>query len=467
MTFRRIVYHLTVLATLSGVLSSCGIRRHKYDDPIAKNTQQPDKVLFDRAINDIEHSRFEIARLTLQTMINTYDASEYLAKAKLAIADSWYREGGAHGLAQAEAEYKDFILFYPAMEEAAEAQERVCDIHYKQMEKAERDPLHAIRAEDECRQLVLQFPNSKFAPEVQQKLRDIQEVLAAHEYAAAVFYHHKGSFPAAANRFTSLVDQYPLFSQADESLWMLGDSYSHMGDHFEDRAADAYSRIVKDYPLSSHVDAAKDKLESMKKPVPQADPVAYARMKYELENRTTVKLPSRVFGVLKKNPDMSLAAKSGTPTMTGPRPTIPASVPQPSAGITGSDVTLTNVTDSKELDTRPDARQNPPAAPGAAAAAAAAAAGAPAAAAAAPGGGIVAAPAATTEAAKPGEPVAQQQPFATNHPMKPSKKKAAKKKADDQTAKPPAQPSTTPAQAPSAQPQTPQPQTPQPQTPQQ
>ncbi len=54
--------------------------------------------------------------------MNTYDTSEYLAKAKLAIADSWYREGGTHGMAQAEAEYKDFILFYPAMEEAAESQ---------------------------------------------------------------------------------------------------------------------------------------------------------------------------------------------------------------------------------------------------------------------------------------------------------------------------------------------------------
>ena len=70
-------------------------------------------MLFDRAINDIEHSRYEIARLTLQTLINTYDTSEFLAKAKLAIADSWFREGGAHGLAQAEAEYKDFELFYP------------------------------------------------------------------------------------------------------------------------------------------------------------------------------------------------------------------------------------------------------------------------------------------------------------------------------------------------------------------
>src|SRR5438128_1826777 len=184
------------LLAVAVFLSACGLKRHKYANPITKDTQQPDKVLFDKAINDIEHSRFEVARLTLQTMINTYDTSEYLAKAKLAIADSWYREGGSHGLAQAEAEYKDFILFYPTMEEAAEAQERVCDIHYRQMEKADRDPMHAIRAEDECRQLLVQFPNSKFAPETQQKLRNIQEVLADHEYRTAVFYHHKGSYPA-------------------------------------------------------------------------------------------------------------------------------------------------------------------------------------------------------------------------------------------------------------------------------
>src|SRR5690349_16758026 len=143
------------LATLAVLTSSCGLRRHPYENPITKDTQQPDKVLFDKAIHDIEHSRYEIGRLTLQTLINTYDTSEYLAKAKLAIADSWYREGGAHGLAQAEAEYKDFILFYPAMEESAEAQEKVCDIHYRQMEKADRDPMHAFRAQDECKQLLV------------------------------------------------------------------------------------------------------------------------------------------------------------------------------------------------------------------------------------------------------------------------------------------------------------------------
>ena len=124
---------------LAVVLTSCGFRRKKYENPITKDTQQPDKVLFDKAIKDIEKGRYEVARLTLNTLINTYDTSEFLAKAKLAIADSWFREGGSHGLAQAEAEYKDFILFYPTLEEAAEAQEKVCMIHFKQMEKADRD----------------------------------------------------------------------------------------------------------------------------------------------------------------------------------------------------------------------------------------------------------------------------------------------------------------------------------------
>src|SRR6266481_1366391 len=296
---RNRFYLILASAVIPVLLTSCGLHRKKYENPISKDTQQPDKVLFDKAVSDIEHGRYEVARLTLNTLINTYDTSEFLAKSKLAIADSWYREGGSHAWAQAEAEYKDFKLFYPTMPEAAESQEKVCMIHYKQMEKADRDRQQAIRAEDECRQLLVQFPNSKFAPDAQQKLRNIQEVLASGEYKTGMFYHNKGSYPAANNRLQALVDQYPLFSGADEALWQLADGYSRMGDRFEDKTAAAYMRIVKDYPLSDHVDEATQKLQAMNRPVPQADPVAYARMKYEMENRDKAGVVSHVMGIFK------------------------------------------------------------------------------------------------------------------------------------------------------------------------
>jgi outer membrane protein assembly factor BamD len=347
------------------LLSSCGFKRKKYENPIANDTQQPDKVLFDKAIGDLERGRYEVARLTLQTLMNTYDTSEYLAKAKLAYADSWFREGGSHGLAQAEAEYKDFILFYPTLEESAEAQEKVCMIHYRQMEKADRDPQHALRAEEECRNVLVQFPNSKFAPRAQQLLRNVQEAIAEGEFRRGSFYHTRGSNPAAANRLQALADHYPLYSKADEANWLLGDAYAKMGTRFRPQAGAAYSRIVREYPLSPFVEDAKKRLTSMEMAIPEADPVAYNRMKYELENREKASLAGQAFGALKRGPDVRAAAKSGEPAMTPLRPTIPVSVPTPAAeggvGFTG-DVTATTVQDSTTLDTQPDARAPKPAA---------------------------------------------------------------------------------------------------------
>ncbi len=426
------------------LFTACGIKRHPYENPITKDTQQPDKVLFDKAIHDVEHSRYEIARLTLQTLINTYDTSEYLAKAKLAIADSWYREGGAHGLAQAEAEYKDFILFYPQMEESAEAQEKVCDIHYKQMDKPDRDTNHALRAQEECQQLLKQFPNSKFAKETEQKLRNIQEVLAQAEYRVGEFYHQRGSFPAAANRLRAVSDQYPLFSQSDQALWDLADAYHRMGDRFENDEAAAYSKIVKDYPLSAHVDQAKQKLEAMNRPVPPADQAALERMKYDLENRQKKGVPGRTLGAFGSHPDVRMAAKSGTPNMTTFQPTVPVSVPAPGAtpgvtpGATGvsADVSANVVTNTTALDQGQDARANPPA-QGALAATGAAGA--------------------TDSATTP----ARQQPLPSNHVAKPTKQKKNKKQTvpavnttPDTTATPATTPgtTTTPATTPAATP---------------
>src|ERR1700746_950728 len=85
----------------------------------ADNTAEPDKLLYDRAMDDIKHGRHEVGRLNLQTLINTYPDSEYLAKAKLAIADSYYKEGGTANTTQGIEAYTDFTVFFPMLPEAA------------------------------------------------------------------------------------------------------------------------------------------------------------------------------------------------------------------------------------------------------------------------------------------------------------------------------------------------------------
>ena len=101
--------------------------------PVAGTSAEPDKVLYTRAVEDIRHSRYTIGRLGFQTLINTYPDSEYLAKAKLAIADSYFKEGGTAGMKQAIVEYKDFNTFFPFLDEASYAQLQVAMAHYHQM----------------------------------------------------------------------------------------------------------------------------------------------------------------------------------------------------------------------------------------------------------------------------------------------------------------------------------------------
>src|SRR5919108_1660162 len=223
-----VMYRRTPLIALLGLLLLLAVActNKRVNNPLANvGSKQPDKVLFDRAMDALKHNRFDVARLTLQTLINTYPDSEYIARAKLAVADSWYAEGGSTSLAQAEAEYKDFETFFPNMPEAAEAQVKIANIHYQQMEKPDRDFTHAMRAEEEYRQVILQYPDNKLVPEAKKRLLEVQEVIAEREFRVARFYYLRQSYPPAIARLQSLVDKYPLYSGADEALYLLGQSY--------------------------------------------------------------------------------------------------------------------------------------------------------------------------------------------------------------------------------------------------
>src|SRR2546430_12307004 len=222
---------IPVVILLCVLALAVGCTNKKVSNPLANvGSKQPDKVLFDRAMDAMKHNRFDVARLTLETMINTYPDSEYIARAKLAVADSWYAEGGSTSLSQAEIQYKDFITFFPNMPEAAEAQLKVANIHYRQMEKPDRDYTHARRAEDEYRQLILQFPDSKLVPQAEQRLREVQEVLAEREFRIGRFYFMRESWMASIARLKTVADSYPLYSNADEALYMIGSAYERQID---------------------------------------------------------------------------------------------------------------------------------------------------------------------------------------------------------------------------------------------
>src|SRR6266478_1232490 len=314
-------------------------------NPLANvGSKQPDKVLFDRAMDAMKHNRFDVSRMTLQTLINTYPDSEFIARAKLAVADSWYAEGGSTAMQQAEIEYKDFRTFFPNMPEAAEAQLKVANIHYQEMEKADRDFTHAMRAEEEYRSLIQEYPDSKLVPEAKQRLREVQEVLAQREFNIGRFYYLRLAYPAAIARLKTLVDRYPLYSGADEALYLLGQSYegeidvirkngrmnevnkTKMIEGLTKEASEAYGRIIKRYPAMDRALDAKARLEGLHQPVPRPTRAALELNKKEVASRQQAGIMSSMLGNFEKHPDVAKASHVGDPTMVDPAPTNPNDV---------------------------------------------------------------------------------------------------------------------------------------------
>lgn len=412
---RILIFAALVAAFLYGCFGK------KNTAPTAGTSAEPDKVLYAKATNDLKHGHYEVGRLALQTLINTYPDSEYLAKAKLAIGDSYYKEGGTAGLKQAIVEYKDFITFFPFLDESANAQMQIAMAHYRQMEKPDRDHAEAVQAEAEFQTFLEKYPNSPLVPQADQHLRDVQEVLAEGNFRVASFYYVRTAYRAAGARLIELTNRYPLYSQADRANWMLGQIYEK-GEH-NDLAARYYSRIVKDYPLSPLVGDAKNKLTKFGVPIPPPDPEAVARMQKE-QSASRPGMVKRTMSFLKTSPDVSAAARSGPPTMTPASEsgdeTIGFSLQPNANGATTSSVGNTAAVETITPGS-PNALPQPPANPPAADAAPAAASGT------APGAADTSQPASTGASQDP----SATQPASTTTPAPPantSQESSSKKK---------------------------------------
>jgi outer membrane protein assembly factor BamD len=353
MFLRRI--SVIALAAMLALTTAC--TNKKVNNPLAKvDSKQPDKVLFDRGMDALKHNRYDMARLEMQTLINTYPDSEFIARAKLALADSWYAEGGTAALGQAEQEYEDFRTFFPNMPEAAEAAVKIANIHYQQMEKPDRDFTHAVRAEEKYREVIQQYPdNPKMVAEARTKLLQVQEVIAEREFRIGRFYYLRQAFPAAIARLQSLQDRYPLYSGADETLFLLGQAYEgeiavlhkmdaneqqlwhkgkvkeaqlkadelareRMSTDFTSKAAAAYSKILTRYPVMLRSDEAKARLIALHQPVPRPTKAALALNKAEEGSRGEQTMLARTMGLIEKHPDVSAASKVGDPALTDPTP---------------------------------------------------------------------------------------------------------------------------------------------------
>lgn len=291
---------LCYLVLFSVLLTGCGGKQVS-TDPSENSLDEPDRVLFDRAMSDLERSRFTVARLTLQTLINTYPDSEYLEQAMYALAESFYREGTTPNYNQAEAQFKDFITFFPTGDLTDDAQLLVAMTHVEQLQKPDRDPSQGLLAQAELQHMIETYPDSDLLADAKQKLREVQEILAEGVFGIANHYFRTNAYPASTGRYRDLVEKYRDSRLVPDSLYLLGESLRLNNN--EPESVIYYSRLVSEYPTSERVNEAKARLAELNQPIPQPNPVAMANA--QAQPRPDKGILGKVFSVFSRRPDVS------------------------------------------------------------------------------------------------------------------------------------------------------------------
>jgi outer membrane protein assembly factor BamD len=267
---------ISILAlAIALVFTACGGKpKSKISFEDAKGPGRDAELMHD-GFDALRKGNFDQGRILLNTMINTYTDSPLIKMAKLAIADSYYLQGGSKSLAQAEVEYRDWIQFFPDDPLAAETMMKMAEIHLKQVQAPDRDITQARLAERQLKEMMRRYPTSEKKERTEQMMNEVQEILAMHELKVAHFYFDiRQSASATQGRTEEILSKYPNFTRFDEALWLHARALELQED--TETASRDLTRIVSSYPKSDFAERARETLKKWGKPVPESDPAKLA-----------------------------------------------------------------------------------------------------------------------------------------------------------------------------------------------
>ena len=246
-----------------------------YQELIGEIQPGRDKELFVAATKEVRKNNYEVGRLLFQTIITTYPESPYLPMAKLAVADSFYLEGGTSALIQAAAGYQEWLTFFPTHPLADRVLLKIAESEMRRVGLPDREISNARRAEQKLKAFIQNYPTSPLRPLVELRLKEVQDNLAFHNLYIGNYYYtlsvdqKKGGLKGAQSRYREILDKYPNFSFMDEALYKLAVTY--LLEEETDQAARYFQQIVRDYPNSDWFEKSKEQLGIIGAKIPEPD----------------------------------------------------------------------------------------------------------------------------------------------------------------------------------------------------
>ena len=252
---RRQVLALVVLFMAALALSGCASVR-----TLDETRNWPAAKLYAEARDEMNSRAWERAAKLYTSLEARFPFGRYSQQALLELAYVQWKDNDTPG---AIATLDRFLKLYPTHPNADYAWFLRGLVNFNdqlglfgalaRQDVSERDPRSARESFDSFRELLIRFPDSRYAPDAAARMKFIVNMLASHEINVARYYLRKGAFVAAANRAQTALTTYPQAPANEEGLLIMVKAYDALG--LEQLRNDAERVMRKNFPESKYLGA--------------------------------------------------------------------------------------------------------------------------------------------------------------------------------------------------------------------
>jgi outer membrane protein assembly factor BamD len=210
-------------------------------------TQRPEPIppaaeLYERGEYELNRKRYDDARTNFRRIVERHPDSSFAPRARFLMGRAYYLE---QEFDKAIKEFEAFMSFYPRHMIADLVQYHLAMSYYDQLKPVEQDQGLTVKALEQFKRLVKEYPESRYAPDALAKIDIARGRLAQKELWVANYYFNQGNFVAVRQRLQVILKDYPRTLVVPETLFLLAEVNAREG--LADEATQTLRRLAEEY----------------------------------------------------------------------------------------------------------------------------------------------------------------------------------------------------------------------------
>jgi len=207
--------------------------------------EEPVEHLYNVALKALEDGEYENSAKAFEEVDRQHPYSVWATKAQLMAGFSFYQNNNYDDAIIA---LDRFIAIHPSSKDISYAYYLKALCYYEQISDVGRDQRMTQLALKILKEVVVRFPESKYARDASLKIELTQDHLAGKEMEIGRYYENQGLHLGAINRYKNVINNFQTTTHVPEALHRLTESYLALG--LVDQARKTASVLGHNFPGS-------------------------------------------------------------------------------------------------------------------------------------------------------------------------------------------------------------------------